>query len=182
MKTLLYAILSFASFGLLHSEEPAKEKEFTLRSSNFENNGVIPISFACTPRGENLSPDLSWTNAPFGTQSLVLTVIDPDAPGNNFVHWIVYNIPPTETRLPSGMAKEEKNSKGMLQGINNHHHYGYDGPCPPAGKPHRYVFTLYALNTTLSLPAGARLNEVQKAIKNHVIGQAVLIGTFSSSK
>ncbi len=177
MKNLmLFAILTLGLIGSIGAVED--QSKFTLTSSNFQNNGPIPTSFACTPRGQNLSPDISWSNPPIGTQSFVLTVIDPDAPGGNFVHWLVYNIPSTDMRLPQGFPKEEKNSKGIMQGLNNHNHVGYDGPCPPSGT-HRYVFTLYALNTTLSLSPGIRLNELSKAIKGHVIGQAVLVGTFA---
>lgn len=172
----LFSLLALGLLGNLSAVED--QNKFTLVSSSFQNMGPIPITYACTPRGQNISPDLSWSHPPLGTQSFVLTVIDPDAPGGNFVHWLVYNIPPTDTGLPSNFPKEEKNAKGVMQGLNNHNHLGYDGPCPPSGT-HRYIFTLYALNTTLSLSPGIRLNEITKASKNHVIGQAVLVGTFA---
>ncbi len=103
-------------------------------------------SFGCT--GGNLSPALTWSGAPAGTKSFVLTVYDPDAPtGSGFWHWVVYNIPASVTALPQGAGTPGKEPAGAVQANSDYGAPGYGGPCPPKGSTHRYIFTLYALNT-----------------------------------
>lgn len=147
---------------------------FVIRSV-FENNGTIPRKYTCD--GEDLSPPLSWEGAPEGTVSYVLIVDDPDAPAGVFTHWVLYNIPASVTSLPEGVPKGKETAYGS-QGRNDFGDYGYGGPCPPKGKPHRYFFKLYALNTTLELAPGARKGEVERAMRNHVIGEAQLMGIY----
>jgi len=123
-----------------------------LASGVFDNMYVLN-GFGCT--GGNVSPELSWSNVPPGTQSLALQVYDPDAPtGSGFWHWAVYNIPPTETGLPRGAGNSPLTlPPGAFGGNTDFMDTGatgdngnYGGPCPPVGdKPHRYVFTLFAL-------------------------------------
>jgi Raf kinase inhibitor-like YbhB/YbcL family protein len=94
------------------------------------------------------------------------------------VHWVLYNAPGSAKEFPEGVKKEEQLSDGTLQGRNDFRKIGYGGPCPPPGKPHRYFFKLYALDTKLSLKAGATKGEVESAMKGHVLGQAELMGKF----
>ncbi|MFB9992588.1 YbhB/YbcL family Raf kinase inhibitor-like protein [Deinococcus oregonensis] len=132
-----------------------------LTSPSFANGGVYPgeqvaSGFGCT--GPNTSPALNWTGVPAGTQSLVLTKYDPDAPtGSGFWHWAVYNIPATATGLAAGAGSTGGTlPAGALQLNNDGGAPGFVGACPPVGdKPHRYVFTLYALSKTLDLPVTA---------------------------
>ena len=138
-----------------------------LRSSAFENNQSIPSRHTC--RGEDISPELIIEDIPPGTESLVLIMDDPDAPGKTFDHWIAYDIPVTH-RIEEGEAPG-------TQGLNDFGKTGYGGPCPPSGT-HRYFFKLYAIDQSLYLPAGLGKNDVQNAIKGHILDQAELIGLF----
>jgi Raf kinase inhibitor-like YbhB/YbcL family protein len=104
----------------------------TLTSASFVHNDMIPARFTCD--GQNISPALNWSGIPEGTQSLVLIVDDSDAPDPaapkmTWVHWVLYNIPPSATGLPEGIAEKEL-QQGTLQGINDWKRTGYGGPCP----------------------------------------------------
>ena len=119
-------------------------------------------------RGKNISPALHWSGAPAGTRSYAITVFDPDAPGAGWWHWLVYDIPPSVSSLPEGAGSlGGKLPPGSVQGRNDFGIPGYGGPCPPPGKPHRYVFTLYALKSdSIEAPPAsspARINPVLSA-------------------
>ena len=141
MKTTPKWILTATLFSALSAQA------FELKSPDLQGKALSAIpethvfnSFGCT--GQNLSPALEWKNAPKGTQSFALTMYDPDAPtGSGWWHWIVVNLPKDTTKLARGAALPA----GALQTKNDFGNAAYDGPCPPKGKPHRYVFTLYAL-------------------------------------
>ena len=136
---------------------------FSLSSPDLVANGRITNahvfnSFGCS--GQNVSPTLSWKNAPADTKSFALTVYDPDAPtGSGWWHWMLYNIPASETGLKAGAgaAGSAAAPAGSVQGPTDFGTPGYGGPCPPAGdKPHRYIFTLHALKVAkLDIPANA---------------------------
>jgi Raf kinase inhibitor-like YbhB/YbcL family protein len=127
---------------------------FTLQSAEIKPDAKIADAqfykgFGC--EGGNVSPSLKWTNAPAGTKSFAITVYDPDAPtGSGWWHWIMFNIPATVTELPAGAgdAAGGKALHGAVQSRTDFGKPGYGGPCPPKGdKPHRYIFTVYALKT-----------------------------------
>jgi len=103
---------------------------------------------------------------------------DPDAPVGIFVHWVIYNIPADATGLPEKVPQEPNLEDGTVQGVNDLGKVGYNGPCPPAGKPHRYYFILRALDTELDLPPKSRKGELEKAMEGHVLGETTLMGTF----
>lgn len=147
-------------------------KVFTLTSSAFTHNGSIPSKYTCD--GQNISPALTWHNAPVGTQSFALIVDDPDAPKKVWVHWVLFNISAAASELP-----EDVQAGKFVSGSNDSNKDGqYGGPCPPSGV-HHYHFTLYALDTRLNLlEQGASKEDVLKAIKGHVLGQATLIGLY----
>jgi hypothetical protein len=147
-----------------------------LETRAFPSGGEIPAQYTCS--GADSSPELSWKNVPANTQTLILIVDDPDAPGGTFTHWILYGLGPQENRLPENLPKTGQVPDGALQGRNDFGRIGYGGPCPPPGKPHRYFFKLYALDTKLNLKAGAARNEVESAMRGHILGQAELMGTF----
>ena len=138
---------------------PASAGGFTLSSPDIKPGSKIGgqfvfNSFGCT--GQNVSPALTWSGAPAGTKSFVLTVYDPDAPtGSGFWHWVMYNIPATVSSLPQGAGVPGKEPAGAVQSGTDYGAPGYGGPCPPKGdKPHRYIFTLYAVKTDkLEVPA-----------------------------
>ena len=132
------------------AQPPRTVSTFTLTSTDLKNgafaDGQVLNAFGCS--GNNVSPQLSWSNAPAGTKSFVLTMFDPDAPtGSGFWHWVVVNIPASTSALPNGASKDAaKLPVGSLETRTDLGAPGYGGPCPPArDKPHRYVFTLHAL-------------------------------------
>ena len=153
-----------------------------LTSKSFIQNGMIPILYTCD--GQDISPELSWTEMPVGTKSLVLIVDDPDAPDPadpkmTWVHWVLYNIPPDINGLHEGISVGGLPS-GILEGINDWNRTGYGGPCPPIGT-HRYFHKLYALDKVLpdlKQPIKAVLEE---AMQGHVIEHSELIGLYRRS-
>lgn len=148
-----------------------------LTSSAFGQNGAIPKRHTCD--GEDISPPLSWSAMPPGSKSLVLIVDDPDAPDPaaptmTWVHWILYNIPPSANGLAEG-AKDLP--AGTLTGRNDWQRTGYGGPCPPVGR-HRYVHKLYALDTVLQGLDKPSKRALEKAMQGHIVGRAELVGTY----
>lgn len=128
---------------------------FTLKSNELGGqftNRYFMNGFGYT--GENISPELSWQNAPAGTQAFAITMYDKDAPtGSGFWHWVVFNIPPNVTELPSGAGDIAKKlmPAGTIQSMNDAGINGYVGPAPPAGPAHQYLITVYALKTKIDL-------------------------------
>lgn len=147
-----------------------------LVSPDFPGGGRIPKSFTCD--GADHSPQLSWTQAPAETRSFVLIADDPDAPVGTWVHWVIFDLPASATGLPQGVARTERLADGSKQGRNDFKRIGYGGPCPPAGKPHRYFFKLYALDKMLGLAPGASKQDVERAMQNHVVAHAELMGLY----
>lgn len=149
---------------------------FTLSSPSFSNGGTIDKRFACD--GADVSPQLTWAGAPSGTKNFALLADDPDAPVGNWNHWVMWNIPPDLHALPEGVPKTDRLPNGSEQGTNDFHKAGYNGPCPPPGKPHRYFFKLYALDAKLNLSAGATKRDLESAMKGHVLTQAEWMGRY----
>jgi Raf kinase inhibitor-like YbhB/YbcL family protein len=143
-----------------------------LKSDAFVNGQSIPAKYSCI--GKNISPALTWTDPPAGTQSFALIVDDPDAPAGTWVHWVLYNIPADQRSLQEDLPTSGKNVFGRNSSGNTR----YDGPCPPSGT-HRYYFKLYALDTLLPLQPGAKKDELLKAMQGHILAQGELMGTFS---
>ena len=115
---------------------------------------------------------------PAGAKSLALIADDPDAPGGTWVHWVVYDLPPATAELPEDLPKSQYIAGGARQGLNDFKHLGYGGPCPPPGKPHRYLFKLYALDAVLDLKPGATKQEVEGAMAMHILAEGRLVGTY----
>lgn len=160
----------------------AGANKMQLRSQDFAHQGSLPdahaaAGFGCT--GGNLSPELHWSGVPANAKSLVLTVYDPDAPtGSGFWHWALYNIAPSATGLAQGAA-DGKLPEGAQTVANDAAVKGYVGACPPAGdKPHRYIFTLYALSSPLDLPANATPALLGFNLNGKVLATAQLIGRY----
>ena len=149
---------------------------FALTTTAFSVGGDIPKKYTCD--GADLSPTLSWTDMPAGTQSLALIADDPDAPAGTWTHWVIWNIPAKLTGLAENVLKTEALADGTRQGRNDFRRIGYGGPCPPAGKPHRYFFKLYALDGKLDLRAGANRGELERAMSGHVLAQAEVMGKY----
>ena len=157
--------------------------EFKLVSSAFPQNGAIPRQYTC--EGADRSPPLEWSGVPAETKSLVLIVDDPDAPDPGaprmtWVHWVLYNLPPSTDGLAEAVATPDLPT-GTHEGINDWKRAGYGGPCPPIGR-HRYFHKLYALDAVLpdlGTPTKARL---EQAMQGHVLAGVELVGTYQKSK
>ena len=147
-----------------------------LKSAAFAAGGTIPKKFTCD--GPDVSPGLSWSDAPERTQSFALIMDDPDAPVGTWVHWVLYDLPAATHELPESVPKDGQLASGARQGVNDFRKLGYGGPCPPSGPAHRYFFKLYALDTKLNLKAGASKADLEKAMKGHVLAQAELMGRY----
>lgn len=153
---------------------------FTLSSSDLEGqltSKQVFNGFGCT--GENISPELSWKDAPKGTKSFAVTVYDPDAPtGSGWWHWLVFDIPKDKFTLPRGFGNNE--SKDVIQSITDYGKSGFGGACPPIGdKAHRYEFTVYALDIeTLGLDKNANPALVGFYLNSHSLAKASLISYY----
>ncbi len=153
-----------------------EEGVMRLTSSAFNANEMIPRQHSC--EGKDLSPALRWNDPPNGTKSFALISDDPDAPVGTWVHWVLWNLPAETRELTEGVPTDPKLSNGAMQGMTDFGRLGYGGPCPPPGKPHRYFFKLYALDTTLVLSSDAVKSDLENAMKGHVLAQAELIGLY----
>lgn len=156
--------------------EPVKTVEFRISTHAFGDGGLIPAKYTCG--GADVSPALNWSEPPEGTESLALMVEDPDAPGGTWYHWLMWNIPGHAGGIWEHVAPTGRLPGGMMQGGNSFGKMGYGGPCPPAGQTHRYYFNLYALDTTLKLPAGANHLQLKHAMRGHVKGETVWMGRY----
>jgi Raf kinase inhibitor-like YbhB/YbcL family protein len=160
---------------------------FTLKSPQLQQGRAMGMEqvfagMGCT--GRNISPALQWEGAPKNTKSFAVTVYDPDAPtGSGWWHWVVFNIPPDVHSLPAGAGDPSSGTapKGSVQSRTDYGTPGYGGPCPPSGDaPHRYVFTVYALDIDkLPLGAGASGAMVGFALHQHALGKATLTVLYS---
>ena len=146
-----------------------------LEGTSFTNEGAIPRQFTCD--GADDSPELHWPSPPAGTRSFAILMSDPDAP-IDFTHWLAYNIQPGVRRLAEGASPHGTMPKGSAEGPNSFGRLGYGGPCPPPGKPHHYVFRLYALDVLLALLPGASREQLESAIGGHVLAEGQLIGVY----
>jgi Raf kinase inhibitor-like YbhB/YbcL family protein len=177
---ILFAVLMVIPFDTCWSRNvPKGGSVMHLTITALTNDGSIPAKYTC--QGADISPALSWTDAPPGTKSYVLIVDDPDAPDPaapkmTWVHWVVYNIPPDVHSLPEGMS-EKLLPSGTLSGLNDWKRAGYGGPCPPIGR-HRYFFKLYALDAVLPDLQHPTKAVLEKKMQGHVLGTAEAVGTY----
>lgn len=184
LKPVIRAILLFCGITLDVGAASAKTGEaamkdinsFRIQSPAFDHDSIIPSLYTCD--GPNISPPVSWTGAPPETKSLALIVDDPDAPRGDWVHWVVFNIPP-ET---SGLEQDHRNlPPGAIQGSNDFGRREYGGPCPPGGE-HRYFFKLYALDGPVNLKPGASKTDLLAAMEGHILRKTELIGRYQRSR
>ena len=152
---------------------------FTITSPAFGPGDQIPTEHTC--EGSDISPALAWSNLPPGTRSLALIVDDPDAPDPKapkltWVHWVLYNLPPSATSLPLGVAPAALPA-GTREGLNDWKRTGYGGPCPPIGR-HHYFHKLYALDVVLPDLSGPTKAQLEAAMKGHVLAKAEVVGTY----
>ena len=141
----------------------------SLSSPAFHAGSPIPRVYTCD--GNDRSPPLRWSHVPGGARSLALELDDPDAPGGVFVHWVLWNLPPTSAGVRAAVT-------WRFQGRNSFGRIGYSGPCPPAGAKHHYVFTLFAVDRRLALGRGAAPARLRRAMSGHILWSATLVGTY----
>lgn len=158
----------------MDNEEGAKMK---ITSSVFQHEGEIPSKYTC--EGDDISVPLAWSGVPAEARSLALIVDDPDAPDPKapkmvWVHWVLYNLPRSETGLAEAVADLPE---GTGEGLNDWKRTGYGGPCPPIGR-HRYFHKLYALDKVLPDLGNPTRDELMKAMEGHIVSEAVLVGTY----
>jgi Raf kinase inhibitor-like YbhB/YbcL family protein len=172
-------LVSFLSVQPISGGDPMSTdtaQKFSISSPAFIYEEIIPVQY--TGDGANISPPLSWQEAPENTKSFAIISDDPDAPGDTWVHWVVYNIPASVTSIGEAFPPKRKTENGTLQGINSFNRTGYGGPCPPSGT-HRYYFKIYALDIVLNLNPGETTKEtLQRAMRSHVIAQAEIMGKY----
>jgi len=152
------------------------EMEISLSSTAFKDGERIPAKYSC--EGQDISPPLEWGEPPPGTRAFALIMDDLDAPMGVFTHWVIFNIAADSRKLVEAIPTQGQLPDGALQGKNDFGRTGYGGPCPPSGSPHRYQFTLYALNQTLDLKAGISKEQLLSAMQGHILAQGQLTGKY----
>jgi len=171
--------LIFASLLMLSANVMAEG--FYLSSTDVQGqigNDQVFNSFGCT--GKNISPQLHWRNAPNGTKSFAITAYDPDAPtGSGWWHWVVFNIDKSVDTIKTG-ASTKAMPAGAVESITSYGSKGFGGACPPAGdKPHRYIFTAYALDIeNIDQTADARPELIGFFLNSHAIAKASIMAYF----
>jgi Raf kinase inhibitor-like YbhB/YbcL family protein len=172
MKKFLILLMSINLYFILNTSVFANT--LLLDSSSIASMSKLDTLYTCD--GTNISPELEWKNPPKKTVSFAIILSDPDATQGTFYHWILFNLPKTTTKLNENInkfpvgAQIAKNSWGNKK---------YQGPCPPKGSEHRYIISLYALNTTLSLPDDADAVAILNAMQNHILDVTELKFNYS---
>jgi len=176
---MLLTMIAVAAVSCTPGEpELPDEGEMTLSLSSlvFQEGENIPIKYTCD--GQDISPPFTWSEPPPETQSFAFIMDDPDAPGGVFTHWLLFNLPSDSRELPEAVPPDNELASGALQGKNSYGEIGYGGPCPPPGAAHHYRFTIYALDQSLDLMAGASRKQVIDAITGHILARGQLIGMY----
>lgn len=160
------------------SDDGLADGTIDVTSKAFTEGESIPSTYTCD--GTDVSPPLSIGNVPDDAAGLAIVLDDPDAPSGTFTHWTIWNIPPDRTSIPEGVPPEPtlQSLGGARQGRNDFDAIGYGGPCPPAGSEHTYRFTVYALDETLDIEAGAGVDPVETGIEEHRMAVGQLTGVY----
>lgn len=184
-KTALLLLIFGIAFGNLCAKDADVKKgatkmdSLTITSTAFKHMQPIPPQYTCD--GADVSPPLSWSAVPPAAKSIALICDDPDAPAGTWVHWVLYDLPPSVDSLPENVPKSDTIPGGGIQGRNDFRRMGWNGPCPPGGT-HRYFFKLFALDTMLNLPAGKTKSEIEKAMKGRILAKGELVGTYTRKR
>jgi len=165
MKRAVLALLFFAACNEHKQPIAVESRNLSITSSAFANDQLIPKQYGCS--GDSVPPPLNITDVPSNAKTLALIVTDPDAPGGLFTHWVVWNMPPSNANPQAG-----------VQGQNSYGKQGYGTLCPPAGS-HRYIFDAYALDTSLDAGPSAGREQIESAMKGHIVGHSRLVGIYS---
>lgn len=169
VKTHFFLLILILMASISYSQTAGN---FKLISSAFEEGKAIPAKYTCD--STNISPALSWSGSPGKTKSFAIIMDDPDAPMDNWVHWVMYNIPGTVTSLEEKLSAAKINA---TDGVNSWSDKGYNGPCPPDGC-HHYIFKLYALDKIVTPKEGMTKYALLEEMKGHILGEATLTGLF----
>jgi len=176
MKKFLFLFMLLVLLAACAPRATQTPDPFTLTSERFEAGKPIPEKYTC--KGQNVSPSLAWFNNPVGVKSFALIMHDPDAPGGNWTHWVLYNIPAETISLPDVLPGQGGIAFSGDHGMNTAGNTYYEGPCPSTGT-HRYFFTLYALDAALDFPASPDAATLTAAMQGHILAQAELMGTYA---
>lgn len=169
-KTIFFSLIFILTAGIAQSQTA---KPFKLVSAGIKEGKPVPDKYTCD--GENVSPALTWSGVPAKTKSFAIIMDDPDAPMGTFVHWVLYNVPGTMTSLEEKLDIEKIKAK---DGLTSFGEQGYNGPCPPEGGPHRYIFKIFALDKMITPKDEMDKEELLKEMKGHILGEATLTGLF----
>jgi len=176
-KIILTLSVLLLSFGGAMAQKGGETMNFAISTSAFREGETIPRQYTCD--GADLSPPLQWEGIPAEAKGFAIIMDDPDAPAGTFTHWVIYDIPADTNTLPEGLARDPDLPNGIKQGTTSFRRTGYGGPCPPPGRPHRYFFTIYALDIqTTGLGPKASKHDVENRIKGHIIGKAIVMGKY----
>jgi Raf kinase inhibitor-like YbhB/YbcL family protein len=158
--------------------QDGKAVPLRMTSPAFTDGQPIPSKYTCD--GQDVSPPLRWDNPTSNAKTFALICDDPDAPGGTWVHWVIYNIPASTTSLSEGVKKTPAMINNIFQGHNDFGKSGYNGPCPPGGKAHRYFFKVYALDASFSPPRTLqpKKSDLVKAMEGHIVAEGSLMGTY----
>ncbi len=172
-------ILASAAYYIVFmgSNGDEEAETLTVTSTAFEDGEAMPVLY--TRDGNNLSPQIAWSKVPDETRSIALTCVDVDAPGGSFTHWVIFNIPNSQTELPENTPTFPVLENMVRNGVNDYRGVGYDGPSPPSGETHRYVFTVYALDTILDLETETKRIDLLAAIEGHILAIGTVTGTYT---
>jgi Raf kinase inhibitor-like YbhB/YbcL family protein len=162
--------------GCANQSASAQRGSLTVEVRDVHERELMPERFTC--EGADTSPPLSWSGVPREARSLVLIVDDPDAPRGTFTHWVVYDLPPTERGLEAGQPRDARLENGGVQGTNDFRRVGWNGPCPPAGRAHRYRFTVHAMDRMLEIAPGADRARLDRAMSGHSIANGTFVARF----
>jgi Raf kinase inhibitor-like YbhB/YbcL family protein len=162
-----------------------QKNNFRIRIVGLQTGGQIPNAFVSNQfpcKGSNQSPEISWSDAPTGTKSFAVAVLDSDAPKRGgFYHWMILNIPNSAHSLPAGTGNIEKGltPSGAVQLKNDYGDPGYGGPCPPGNRVHHYHFLVYALRVE-QLPVDQRTapGSAASQLQNEILAKAEVVGTY----
>jgi Raf kinase inhibitor-like YbhB/YbcL family protein len=174
-KLALLSIMILLASGCITKQED-NMNNISISAEGFKDGTTIPDVYTC--KGKDISPSLSWKEIPAGTKSIALIMDDPDAPGGTFVHWVLYNVPAGTQKMPEGMPYDKTLPDGSMQGMTDFGRTGYGGPCPPPGKPHRYFFKIFALDSMINLPPGASKKQLENVMAGHILAKGEIIGMY----
>lgn len=169
-KTIFFSLIFILTASIVKSQTA---KPFKLVGAGIKEGKPVPDKYTCD--GENVSPALTWNGAPANTKSFAIIMDDPDAPMGTFVHWVLYNVPGTMTSLKEKSDFEKIKAK---EGLTSFGEQGYNGPCPPEGGPHRYIFKIFALDKMITPKDQMDKEELLKEMKGHILGEASLTALF----